>query len=345
MSIALLYDPFFLQHQTGDHPENPRRLEAITALLHERGLWDGLPHAAVIPASDEALAAVHDPRYLYFLEGLAGRGGGFLMADTVLSRESEAVARLAAGAAVRAACSVLAGEFPQAFALVRPPGHHARPAQGMGFCLLNNVAVAARAAQAAGAARVLVVDFDVHHGNGTQEMFYEDPTVLYFSSHQSPAYPGTGALDETGAGAGAGATVNVPLPAGVGDSGHLRVYQEILPPVARRFRPDLILVSAGYDAHWTNARYLSSIRMLMTVGGFGALTRQLHALAHELCGGRLAFVLEGGYDPEALAWSVIATLDTLLGRNVEDPVGAPRGAPREPDLGPLLDRVRRIHGL
>lgn len=345
MAVGLVYDPFFLKHDTGPHPENPGRLRAVTALLRERGLWDGLPRLEPAILPDEAITAVHPGRYLQFLEQLSARGGGYLTPDTVMDADSVAVARLAAGAAVRATEAVLAGEAAQALALARPPGHHARPAQGMGFCLLNNVAVAARAAQRAGARRVLVVDFDVHHGNGTQEIFYADPEVLFFSTHQYPAYPGTGALEETGEGAGRGTTVNVPLPAGVGDAGYRRVYEEILPAVARRFRPDLILASAGYDAHWTNTAYLSSIRMNVTVAGFGAVVRQLQALATELCGGRLALVLEGGYDPDALAWSVVATLDALLGRNVEDPIGPPRAPAREPGIEPLLDRVRQIHGL
>jgi acetoin utilization deacetylase AcuC-like enzyme len=345
MSIGLVYDSLFLLHETGHHPENPGRLAAVEALLRERGLWEGLPHLPAQPASDADLAAVHDPRYLRFLDGVAARGGGYLTPDTVMGSESARAARLAAGAAVRAVSGVLSGEVPQAFALVRPPGHHARPAEGMGFCLINNVAVAARAAARLGAARVLIVDFDVHHGNGTQEIFYQDADVFVFSSHQYPAYPGTGGLDEIGQGAGRGATLNVPLPAGVGDAGYLRAYEELLLPAARRFQPDLILASAGYDAHWTNSAYLSSIRMQVTVAGFAGIVSLLRDLATELCGGRLALVLEGGYDPEALAASVAASLDVLLGRRPEDPIGPPRGRTVSPAIDPLIERVRRLHGL
>src|SRR5438067_2096205 len=345
MSISLIYDPIFLEHDTGHHPENARRLEAVTLLLRERGLWDGLPRPAARPATEAELHAVHDPRFLLLLTQLAARGGGYLTPDTIMSAASDGAARMAAGASVRAVEAVLAGESRYAFALVRPPGHHARPAEGMGFCLINNVAVAARAAQRLGAQRVLIVDFDVHHGNGTQDAFYRDPDVLVFSSHQYPAYPGTGALEEVGEGEGLGATVNVPLPAGVGDAGYRRVYEEVLPPIARRFQPDLILASAGYDAHWTNWTYLASIRMQVTVSGFAAIVRQLHALAEELCGGRLALILEGGYDPEALAWSVAGSLDALLGRGIEDPIGPPLARLTPPGIEDLLYRVKRVHGI
>jgi acetoin utilization deacetylase AcuC-like enzyme len=345
MSIGLLYDPWFLEHDTGRHPENAGRLVAIMEVLRERGLWEGLPRLDFGPVTEGLLERVHEASYLRFLEGVAARGGGHLSADTLMSAASDRVARLAAGAAERAVAAVLAGEVRQAFALVRPPGHHARPAEAMGFCLLNNVAVAARVASQLGANRVLIVDFDVHHGNGTQEIFYTDPDVFFFSSHQFPAYPGTGSLAETGAGAGAGTTLNVPLPPGVGDAGYARVYGELLPAAARRFRPDIIIASAGYDAHWTNTAYLNSIRMQVTVAGFAAIVRQLHSLAMELCGGRLALVLEGGYDPEALAWSVAASLDALLGRRAEDPVGSPRQRLPEPGLDILIERVRRTHGL
>lgn len=345
MTPGLIYDPYFLSHVTGHHPENPGRLIAVTALLGERGYMDGLPRLGLKPATRSELLAVHGEAYVRRLEAMALRGGGHLTPDTPVGEESFAVARLAAGAAISAAIAAYRGEPRRVMALVRPPGHHACAEQGMGFCLLSNVAIAARAARAAGASRVLIVDFDVHHGNGTQEAFYTDPTVMFFSTHQYPAYPGTGAAEEIGSGLGRGTTVNVPLPAGVGDAGYLKVYSEILPGVARRFRPDLILVSAGYDAHWTNSAYLSSIRMNVTATGFAAIVRQIAGLSDELCDGKMALVLEGGYDPESLAWSVVATLDALLGRGIEDPVGPPQVEGREPDLGALLAHVRSLHGL
>lgn len=346
MSVDLLYDPLFLEHQTGQHPENAGRLRAVVARLEEQGLWDAVNHPPAEAASAQALEAVHDPAYLRFLEQAAASGGGWLTADTVMSERSYEAARLAAGAAVRAVEAVVSGKGNHAFALVRPPGHHARPAAGMGFCLINSGAVAAaESIRRHSLERVFLYDFDVHHGNGTQEIFEADPRVFYASMHQYPAYPGTGALEETGRGAGRGFTLNVPLPAGLGDAGWLRAYDEVIAPAARRYRPQLLLVSAGYDAHWTNSRYLSSIQMGVTVSGFAELVCRLQALAGELCAGRLALVLEGGYDPEALGWSVAATVNVLLGRPVTDPIGPPPSGEEAPDISRVLADARRLHEL
>jgi acetoin utilization deacetylase AcuC-like enzyme len=345
MAPGILYDPLFLEHNTGRHPETAARLTATVDLLRRRGLWDRLRHLEAHPAPLEALEAVHEPHYLGLIRYYASRGGGWLTADTPFSERSWDVVRLASGAAMRAVDAVVDGEVPSAMALVRPPGHHACPGEGMGFCLVNHAAVAARhAIHERGLRRVLLVDYDVHHGNGTQEIFYEDPSVLYFSVHQYPAYPGTGAAREIGAGEGIGTTVNAPLPAGVGDDGHLAALEGLLAPIAREYRPELILVSAGYDAHWANTAYLNSIRMNVTVTGFGQWVRLLRDLAAELCGGRLVFSLEGGYDHEALAWSVDATFRALLDEPVEDPLGPPPNA-YAPAIDDLIDEYRRIHGV
>lgn len=345
MLPAVLYDPLVLDHETGDHPENAGRLIRTIALLRERGLWDRLQHVAPKPAPREILNATHQAEYLDLIHLHAQQGGAYLTADTPFGPHSYDAAVMASGAAIGAVDAVLDGAAPSAFALVRPPGHHAGPAEGMGFCLINHAAVAARhAVLNRGLERVLLVDYDVHHGNGTQDIFYTDPAVLYFSTHQYPAYPGTGAAREIGSGAGLGTTVNVPLPAGVGDEGHLAALEQILVPVAREFRPQLILVSAGYDSHWRNTAYLNSIRMAVTVTGFGQWVRLLNDLARELCEGRLVFTLEGGYDPDALAWSVDATFRVLLGEPVEDGIG-PAPARSEPDISDLILEYRRIHGL
>jgi acetoin utilization deacetylase AcuC-like enzyme len=346
MSVGLLYDPLYLEHYTGQHPENAGRLRAVTARLQEQGLWDVVRHLPPEPASMEALTAVHDASYLRELEEIATAGGAWLSADTLMSARSYDAARLAAGAAVAGVRAVLNGEVRQAFSLSRPPGHHARPAEAMGFCLINIAAVAAsEAVRSMGLERVFIYDFDVHHGNGTQEIFEADSRVLYASTHQYPAYPGTGSLEEIGYGTGQGYTLNVPLPAGVGDDGLLRAFDEVIAPAARRYRPQLFLASAGYDAHWTNGQYLSSIQLGVTVSGFAALVRRLRDLADELCEGRMALVLEGGYDPEALGWSVAATLDVLLDRRVTDPLGPPPWDEPEPDITAVLAAARRLHGL
>ncbi|GAI04383.1 unnamed protein product, partial [marine sediment metagenome] len=204
-------------------------------------------------ASLEELSTVHSMGFISYIQAFAERGGGWLDADTVVSPASYDAALYAAGGAIKAVDGVLSGEVESAFALVRPPGHHALRWEAMGFCLFNNIAIAAKhALNSYRLERILIVDFDVHHGNGTQDAFYHDPSVLYFSAHQYPFYPGSGHFDETGAGPGEGYTVNVPLPAWCGDSEYLRVFEEILAPVARRFSPQLILVSAGYDAHWSD---------------------------------------------------------------------------------------------
>lgn len=345
MAPGILYDPLVLEHNTGRHPENAERLITVMDLIRERGLWDRLTHLRVSPAPLAAVEAVHDSRYLGLIRHYCEQGGGWLTADTPFSARSWDAVLQASGAAVGAVDAVLDRRVPSAFALVRPPGHHACPAEGMGFCLINHVAVAARhAVRTRGLNRVLVVDYDVHHGNGTQEIFYQDPTVLYYSAHQYPAYPGTGPAHETGAGDGAGTTINVPLPAGVGDEGHMEALERILVPAARRYEPELILVSAGYDSHWSNTAYLNSIRMAVSVTGFGQWVTLLRDLAEELCGGRLAFCLEGGYDPEALAWSVDATFRVLLGEPVEDPLGPPP-SPSPPPIDDLIEDFREVHGL
>jgi acetoin utilization deacetylase AcuC-like enzyme len=346
MSVGILYDPLYLEHRTGQHPENASRLRAVTSRLQAQGLWDQVRHLSPEPAAVDELTAVHAPGYVKELEAIAAAGGAWLTADTVISERSFEAARLAAGAAVAAVREAVTGESPQVFSLSRPPGHHARPSEAMGFCLINNAAVAAATAiRELGLERVFLYDFDVHHGNGTQEIFEADRRVLYASTHQYPAYPGTGAIEEIGTDDGRGFTLNVPMPAGVGDQALLQAFEEVIAPAARRFQPQLFLISAGYDAHWTNGRYLSSIQWGVTIAGFAEVVSRLHHLAQELCDGRQVLILEGGYDPEALGWSVAATLEVLLGQPASDPLGASSWDEPEPDVSPILATVRELHSL
>lgn len=341
-STALVYDPFNLRHTREGHPENFRRLEKTWALLSQDGILDRLVMAPSGMAPLDAVLKVHSPRYIERLQMSQLLGGGHLDADTYLNADSYNAALLAAGGILNVVDTVLWGRVRNGFALVRPPGHHALPYVGMGFCLLANVAIAARWAQERhGINRVLIIDFDVHHGNGTQEVFYGDPSVLFFSTHQYPFYPGTGAANEMGDESGFGTTLNVPLPAAVGDDGYLDIFRRVLAPAARRFRPQFILVSAGYDAHWLDP--LAS--MQLTVTGYGALVQEIMALADELCHGRLVCVLEGGYNLDVLSHAVLTTLRLLNGEPnpISDPFGPART--RERDINGLIERVVSLHGL
>jgi acetoin utilization deacetylase AcuC-like enzyme len=304
----LIYaDPTSEAHDGGpDHPERPERLTACLGAVALAGL---APVTDLPRATDEQLARVHATGYLQRLERFCNRGGGRIDQDTYAGPQSFEIARRASGAACRAADEAF-DTGQTAVCLVRPPGHHATRTQAMGFCLLNHVAVgAAHAATLAPSRKVAVVDFDVHHGNGTQDIFWEDPSVLYVSLHQYPWYPGTGALEEVGEGEGKGATVNIPLPAGTGDGVYVQAMERIVVPALADFQPDLIWVSAGYDAHTRDPLSM----MQMSTDGFGVLTSRLVQAASELCGGRLLVTLEGGYDLEALAASLLATLGAMAG--------------------------------
>ena len=306
-SLLLLHDPLFADHHpAAGHPERAERLEAVCEAL-ARNNGAGSTFQASSDASTEAIARVHSERHVAVLESLRG-ARGLIDADTQVSRGSIPAAYRAAGAAVEASRAVVDGRADRAFALVRPPGHHATPSRAMGFCLFNNVAIAAVDAVARSPGnKVLVVDWDVHHGNGTQDALWKRNDILYFSTHQAPCYPGTGAAREVGGPGAEGRTVNVPMPAGCGDGDYQLVFEEILVPVAREFQPDLILVSAGFDAH--RADPLAG--MNMSSEGFAHLCATVDALAEELCHGRLALVLEGGYDLKALAESVSLSADVL----------------------------------
>jgi acetoin utilization deacetylase AcuC-like enzyme len=322
--MLLITSPRFEEHvNPPGHPERVERahvFDAVAARWMERGGQTAAPRSA----TREELARVHENGYLDQIAATAGRPS-MLDADTFTSPDSYDIALLAAGAAIQAVDHALDRQEP-AFALVRPPGHHAERGRAMGFCLYNNVAVAAAHAIARGLDRVAVVDIDVHHGNGTQWMFYDDPRVLYVSSHQYPFYPGTGAAEQTGTGAGEGFTVNVPLEAGATDADYALVYRDAIVPILDRFAPRLLLVSAGYDAHERDP--LASMRV--TTAGYSAVVRQLKAAADRH--GAIALVTEGGYELTALAACLegsFAVLDDAA-TGIPDPadpsaISAPRG--------------------
>lgn len=341
MATGYVYHPLYLKHDWPGHPENAGRLEAIVQRLEAEGMLGRLVHIPARPATEEQLARVHSQPYLASLRRIAEGGGGYLDLDTYVAPASWEAARLAAGGVIALMEAVLEGRVENGFALVRPPGHHARPHRGMGFCLVNNVAIAARAAlEEKGVKRVLIMDFDVHHGNGTQEVFEGEQTACYFSTHLYPFYPGTGYWRERGQGPGAGTVVNVPLPARVGDRGYERILAEVLVPLARRCKPELILVSAGYDGHWRDPLAL----MGLSLAGFALITRTLKELADELCQGRLVFTLEGGYDRQVLAQAVLTAFTLLLHDDPPLDLIGPSPYP-EPDIGGLLSRIKRLHGI
>lgn len=325
-STLLFTDLAMLAHDPGaGHPESPRRLARILDVLTTAPIT-GTELRSPRKATREELLLIHTPEHVAMIESHAGQSVQ-LDPDTAMSPGSFDAALLAAGAALQATQAVQQGEANNAFALVRPPGHHATPSQAMGFCLFNNAAIAAEAARKAGAERVLVLDWDVHHGNGTQDAFWRRRDVLYLSSHQFPYYPGTGAAHEVGEGEGQGFTVNVPLPSGQADPDYGAVFHEIFLPIAERFRPDLVIVSAGFDPHRSDPIG----GMLVTERGFAAMASAVKQLAERCANGRLVLLLEGGYDLDGLAHSVHACAEVLAGRRDEFPPGAGRPVMRAID--------------
>ena len=303
-------------HAASGHPERPERVEAIRQALEQTGLWrKPLPPVEVPP---KVLGSIHQAAYLEDLQALC-RAGQWYDGDTYLLPASWPLALQAAGGAIQVAQAVWRRQAQYGFALCRPPGHHATPRRAMGFCLLNNIALAAEyLLQQAGARRLAIVDLDVHHGNGTQEIFWRRGDVLYISMHQWPLYPGTGSLHECGAGAGEGATLNCPLPPGTGDRGALAWMEELILPVMARFAPQMVLVSLGFDAHWRDPL----AQLLFSARGYAALIGRLAEFAAKYAEGRLALVLEGGYDARASALSAQGALAALLNMPWEDRLGA-----------------------
>lgn len=337
--IYIVKDDLFIEHLKGvPHPESPDRLKAIYGML--KGLEGSMPlfYTDPKPAAFEDIAMIHDEDYLIELECI-GLFPAYLDPDTVMTQRTLDAAKLAAGGLIKAVSMVMSEKDTPAFALIRPPGHHAERDRGMGFCLFNNIAIAARYVQKAfGIKRVLICDYDVHHGNGTQHAFYNDPSVLYFSIHQYPHYPGTGRAHDTGTGEGEGYNINCPLPSGQGDAEYLTIFDEILIPITLAYQPELILVSAGFDAYFLDP--LAGMRV--TEDGFASMTQRLLYLAHKCCYGRLIFTLEGGYHLKGLTSCIFKVLDTLSHwPDLEDKsLNAP--PPIKGDTREIIDRIKLL---
>lgn len=311
LPTGLLLDGVFRDHDTGrGHPEQPARYTAVTKALTEAGLISKTQPLAQQPCTDDHILLCHTKAYLDIAKRDTSSGATELSTgDTTIGPRSMDVAQRAVGGVVQAVDAVMTGKLRNAFCAVRPPGHHARPAQGMGFCLFNNIAIGARHAQRQhGAAKVLIIDWDVHHGNGTQDIFFQDGSVFFFSSHQAPWYPFTGWKEEVGNGAGKGTTMNAPLPAGSGMKEVGGAIEGPLLEAAARFKPDLVMISAGFDSRVDDPLG----RFLLTDEHFASLTKTLQKFADEHCGGRLVSILEGGYNLEGLGSAVAAHVTALL---------------------------------
>ncbi|GCE24905.1 histone deacetylase [Dictyobacter alpinus] len=363
MTTALVYDPIFLEHLVPQgHPERPQRMEMSIGYLKALNWLErpGLVQLAPRAASIDELTTVHEREYIREVEELSQQAAEAdastgtanslqLGTDTFVSAKTYEAALKAAGAPLTALDAIMKGEINNAYCLVRPPGHHAVAEAGFGFCIFNNVAVAARyALDHYGLERVMIVDYDVHHGNGTQETFYADPRVLYFSAHQFPFFPGTGETEELGEGAAHGTNINIALPAGSGYEIYEPIFRQVLAPAADRFNPQLILVSAGFDAHWKEAEGHTGVQpgMRLSTAGFAKLNEIIIKLADTLCEGRLIMVQEGGYDLDVVASGVATSINQLLG-GVEavDNYGQAPDIDYQLNTDVVISELRRIHQL
>jgi len=331
------------KHRLDGHPERPERIESIWKVIDSSNVSGDLLRLTPEPVTDDHLLLVHTPEHIARIKRTAEYDRlSMLDPDTYALPISEHIARLSAGAGISAVDALMTGQADNALVADRPPGHHATPNRAMGFCLYSNIAIAARYAQKTynSINEVMIVDYDVHHGNGTQDAFYQDGSVLFISSHQYPYYPGTGSISETGRGDGKGATINMPLVQGTGNDGFNMLYEKVVWPAARRFNPDLILVSAGFDAHWVEP--LASLQL--DLAGYDHLTRELIRMADEICEGHIIFVLEGGYDLEAVSHGMLNVVYALQERDdLSDPLGSINLAGQSTQA--LAERLVQLHDL
>ena len=333
--VGLSIDELFVKHDNGmDHPESPDRVYSINDMLHQTKLIDKLILQKPRDANESDIYRVHKPEYFNKIRSTKGKGKVFLDQDTSTNQFSFDAALRASGSVLENIDNIIDKNIERGFCISRPPGHHAESDRAMGFCLFNHIAVGAAYLRNKGYENILVVDFDVHHGNGTQHIFESDNHVLYFSTHQYPYYPGTGALNETGTDQGMGYTVNIPLTGGLGDDEHLAIYNELLIPVARKFKPQFILVSAGFDSHAQDP--LAGMKLSSEC--FAKLTRLLLDLAYEYSSGNILFLLEGGYDLNALWESTNFVFNELL-----DLTNSNYTEYDSTGVDKLINQVRKVH--
>jgi len=316
--MVLFYPDGHAAHAEAHHPERPERVEAIRSALTKIGCWDDFSKLEPVEVPIPVLHSIQSPTYLRVLEETSRRGD-HLDADTYTTPQSFPLAMQSAGGALAVARAVWEGEARRGFALTRPPGHHATRTRGMGFCLLNNISLAAESLLQKDAQRLAIIDLDLHHGNGTQDIFWRRGDTLFVSTHQSPLFPGSGAIDEIGEDSGEGLTVNLPFPPATGDEGFLAAMDEIILPVIGRFQPEMILVSFGFDPHWRDPLG----HLLLTADGYYRLVSSLSQYADQHCSGRLALFLEGGYDLEAGSACSQAVVSAMLDLPWQDPLGQP----------------------
>ena len=335
--VGVLLDKLYVDHEMGmGHPESPQRILAIVDMLKETKMLDEIIRIQPRDAAKEEITLVHDPAYFDKILSTRGRSRVFLDPDTSTCPVSFDAALRAAGGILSGVESVMKGEVDIVFPIVRPPGHHAETNRAMGFCIFNNIAVgAAYAVQQYGFKRVLIVDWDVHHGNGTQNIFYNTSQVLYFSTHQYPYYPGTGGIREVGSGSGEGYTVNVPLPIGMGDAEYIKIFFQVLKPVIAQYQPEFIMVSAGFDPYFEDPL----AGMKVTPRGFAQMARFLREMAEQHCGGKIVYILEGGYNLDGLWLSTKEVFEELLEKRQTDygDLEAQTGA------DPIIHQVLKVH--